>query len=1175
MIPSKLARVSLIAAWALFSSATAFAYPIITNVVETGGDNEATDTIVAKWTGVTYNTTVANEPVPATPVGTPFTVPLFGENAPCMVDRAHRWNSVSATVPMPSYLVGGEYIMIGNDNRDNANFRLDVYLSEPCLVYVLLDCRLTDGVNADPPESGLPLDQWTRCRWLYDQGFTPVLAGNNRAGDPGWPDEVGFDESSDGSINNYAAVFFKEVTTGSFYTGPYGQAQNMYGVVVKRQANSINNPPQITSVSPTNKLMFAQAAAGLHFSATTISPNSIATAGMKLLLNGTNVSSSLSISGTTTSRTAAYTALQPNTLYAARIVVNDQAGRATTNDFTFDTFATSSIAIEAEDYNHAGGQFLAAGGPGAYNGLSGIKDIDYHNQNAIPNDTTYRPGDFMGVAVTTDIARDAFTSTGAADLQVAPLLAGDWLNYTRNIPEGTYHVYLRASGAPGQLVALGTVTDPTHRNQGGSALGGFKLPAPDNGFAYTPLTDANGALVVLSLGGKTTLRASAVDANANLWLNYMLLVPTTGTQSPFFTSVSPLTGSTGVSPNSSIGAGINHLTKSIAQGSIRMIVDGNDVSSSVLGLSYENTVSLWYSPPTWLPWGSSHQVQVSFSDNDGGTYSTAWEFKVKTKVPTIPANYGTALGTGVGSGMNAKIRKAPDFNAGGTAFTLPNTSTRANAQLADTLIDPDTGAPYVNEAAGPLGNGRAAINVVNFSQAATPAAFFDGDEAFPHLDPATFSDPNNIAMEVTAYVELKAGIHRLGVRSDDGFRLTVGPTFDTSPVQLGAFEGGRGDALPGGMTDFDVNVEADGLYPLRLVYYEGNGGANIEFYSIDPITLERTLVNQPGADAALKAYKSRSVELHVPTVALTSPTAGQRYIPGPAAVTVSANASVVGGTITKVEFYQKDGYFQAFTKIGETITEPFSITLPSVGFGPHMFQAKATDNAGLTALSAPVEIRVGQSVNINFQQTLDIIPEGYLPDVGEVFGDRGNGHSYGWDLDNTANSRNRNNAASPDERFDTFNHFQKPQPAGSLWELEVPNGRYYVYAVCGESDNFDSTFDLTAEGTTIVSGTATTDMRWLEGGEIATVADGRLSLGNGPRASNNKITFVEIYALPTPAEPAALTISRSGSQITITWRNAGTLQSSPAVTGPWTPTGNSSGTYTETIEATRFFRVVR
>ena len=37
---------------------------IITNVVEMGGDNEATDTIAAQWTGTTFTVSVDNEPVP-------------------------------------------------------------------------------------------------------------------------------------------------------------------------------------------------------------------------------------------------------------------------------------------------------------------------------------------------------------------------------------------------------------------------------------------------------------------------------------------------------------------------------------------------------------------------------------------------------------------------------------------------------------------------------------------------------------------------------------------------------------------------------------------------------------------------------------------------------------------------------------------------------------------------------------------------------------------------------------------------------------------------------------------------------------------------------------------------------------------------------------------------------
>jgi len=48
-----------------------------------------------------------------------------------------------------------------------------------------------------------------------------------------------------------------------------------------------------------------------------------------------------------------------------------------------------------------------------------------------------------------------------------------------------------------------------------------------------------------------------------------------------------------------------------------------------------------------------------------------------------------------------------------------------------------------------------------------------------------------------------------------------------------------------------------------------------------------------------------------------------------------------------------------------------------------------------------------QSVKINFQLKGGPVPEGYLPDYGEVFADRGNGFSYGWNRDIQADSRDR------------------------------------------------------------------------------------------------------------------------------------------------------------------------
>ncbi|MSU22148.1 MAG: hypothetical protein EXS30_12235, partial [Pedosphaera sp.] len=215
------------------SALTASALPIITNVIETGGDNEATDTVTAKWTGVTFTNGIAGEYL------TPFLVPRFAEEVPAMVDRVHQWNGVATNLPLPSYLVGGEYIMIGNDNRDNNPFKLDVTVSVPSIVFLLVDNRQGDADNATPPQAGRPLSGWTNMTWVGTSGFVPVMNGLNRTASRAVPDEVGYDENGDavgagGSIQNAASVYVKSVPAGTFTLLQADNAgQNMYGVVVK------------------------------------------------------------------------------------------------------------------------------------------------------------------------------------------------------------------------------------------------------------------------------------------------------------------------------------------------------------------------------------------------------------------------------------------------------------------------------------------------------------------------------------------------------------------------------------------------------------------------------------------------------------------------------------------------------------------------------------------------------------------------------------------------------------------------------------------------------------------------------------------------------------------------------------------------------------------------------
>ncbi|HWN93760.1 MAG TPA: fibronectin type III domain-containing protein, partial [Methylomirabilota bacterium] len=219
--------VCLVATVSILANAPRASAAVIVNVVETGGDNEATDTVPAKWTGVTYVGGIANEPVTGLPAGSSYTVLTFSNNSPSYVDRNHRWTHASATVLIPSYLIGAEYIMIGNDNRDNAGLRLDVTVNGQVRCYLLIDNRL--GGNAADPPTFSP----TLMSWVTDEGWAPVITGVNRANNPAFADEIGIDEGADGTINNWNSIYAKDFAAGTFQLKqPDNAGQNMYGVVI-------------------------------------------------------------------------------------------------------------------------------------------------------------------------------------------------------------------------------------------------------------------------------------------------------------------------------------------------------------------------------------------------------------------------------------------------------------------------------------------------------------------------------------------------------------------------------------------------------------------------------------------------------------------------------------------------------------------------------------------------------------------------------------------------------------------------------------------------------------------------------------------------------------------------------------------------------------------------------
>ena len=151
----------------------------------------------------------------------------------------------------------------------------------------------------------------------------------------------------------------------------------------------------------------------------------------------------------------------------------------------------------------------------------------------------------------------------------------------------------------------------------------------------------------------------------------------------------------------------------------------------------------------------------------------------------------------------------------------------------------------------------------------------------------------------------------------------------------------------------------------------------------------------------------------------------------------------------------------------------------------------------------------GQEVKINFQLQGAPIPEGYLPDYGEIFADRGNGFSYGWDVGPAA-VRDRNNASAPDQRYDTLIHMQPSGSPEKTWEIALSNGPYKLFIVCGDPSYADSINTLDVEGTVVTDPDGPDD--YDEYTVMVIVRDGRLTIKQAPdpRVTYAKICFVDI-----------------------------------------------------------------
>jgi glucose/arabinose dehydrogenase/fibronectin type 3 domain-containing protein len=203
----------------------------------------------------------------------------------------------------------------------------------------------------------------------------------------------------------------------------------------------------------------------------------------------------------------------------------------------------------------------------------------------------------------------------------------------------------------------------------------------------------------------------------------------------------------------------------------------------------------------------------------------------------------------------------------------------------------------------------------------------------------------------------------------------------------------------------------------------------------------------------------------------------------------------------------------------------------------YYYKVTAVNNTGespkSTEASATPQVPPAFSANVNFQPASAAVPAGYVADTGLIFGNRGNGYTYGWDADATAGTRDRDNPASPDQRYDTLSHL-----GAQIWEIAVANGNYSVHLVAGDPSYFDSVHKINVEGVLTIDGTPTPANPWLEATKTVTVSDGKLTVATAAGASNAKVNFIDIATAQAPSVPAAptgLSATAGDKQVALAW----------------------------------------
>jgi hypothetical protein len=451
--------------------------------------------------------------------------------------------------------------------------------------------------------------------------------------------------------------------------------------------------------------------------------------------------------------------------------------------------------------------------------------------------------------------------------------AGPSLDYKLEIKTtGEYTLYLRATGHDGASDSLYAQILELRSDAGGPGPNWYKqAPDPDDsdfgtrdsdtGWDARGNPDENGGGIGggpmtfnISKAGVYTLRIQQREDGVTIdaFVLQLSSLPTPAQDIPE-SSAGPPPANLGVlslAPSRDAKAAVfnspvqirfrDGTAKTLDQNSVVMKLDGNTVATTKTGPT-DGVTTFTHQPATFFVANSTHTVSVDYKDSAGASFNETWSFTVQDYV-TIPASWAVQADTSK-PGFLVRTWKSPG-QPNQLAWTEEQLAGLRGDNEADTSLFTDLqyGNAYFDET-GTINywNTGGQGNFTNNDTQNTPGLANDG------------SNDDSYSIEALTFIQLPAGLVRMGVNSDDGFRVSASPgaPVDRGGVTLGQFDGGRGVAD----TTFQFVVEKAGFYPFRMIFEEGGGDSAVEWFSLTPDRV-RHLINDADDPAALKAYRN-------------------------------------------------------------------------------------------------------------------------------------------------------------------------------------------------------------------------------------------------------------------------------------------------------------------------------